>query len=104
MVINIACFVSCLGVCMLNVYYSARWYNMVLGSFFSFLILYRVGETPCTGDQPVARTLPAHRTPQTQNKRRQISMSRVGFEPTTPVFERAKTVHASDSAATAIDI
>jgi hypothetical protein len=26
-------------------------------------------------------------------------MPRVGFEPTTPVFERAKTVHVSDSAA-----
>jgi hypothetical protein len=27
-------------------------------------------------------------------------MSRVGFEPTTPVSERAKTVHALDSAET----
>jgi hypothetical protein len=30
----------------------------------------------------------------------QTSMPRVGFKPTTPVFERAKTVHASDRAAT----
>jgi hypothetical protein len=29
-------------------------------------------------------------------------MPPVGFEPTTPVFERAKTVHALDSAATVI--
>jgi hypothetical protein len=29
-------------------------------------------------------------------------MSRVGFEPTIPVFERAKTIHALDAAATAI--
>jgi hypothetical protein len=29
-------------------------------------------------------------------------MSRVGFEPTIPVFERAKTVHASDRAVTVI--
>jgi hypothetical protein len=29
-------------------------------------------------------------------------MPRVGFEPTTPVFERAKTVHALDRAATVI--
>jgi hypothetical protein len=29
-------------------------------------------------------------------------MSRVGFEPTTPVLERAKTVHALDRAATVI--
>jgi hypothetical protein len=30
-------------------------------------------------------------------------MTRVGLEPTTPVFERAKTVHALDRAATVID-
>jgi hypothetical protein len=29
-------------------------------------------------------------------------MPRVGFEPTIPAFERAKTVHASDRAATVI--
>jgi hypothetical protein len=40
-----------------------------LGRFFSFLILYTVGRTPSTGDQPVARPLPTHRTTQTQNKR-----------------------------------
>jgi hypothetical protein len=37
-----------------------------LGSFFCFLILYTVGRTPWTGDQPVARPLPTHRTAQTQ--------------------------------------
>jgi hypothetical protein len=31
-------------------------------------------------------------------------MTRVGFEPTTPVFRRAKTVHVSDRAATVITI
>jgi hypothetical protein len=41
-----------------------------------------------------------HRTKQTQNKRGQTSMPRVGFEPTMSVFERAKTFHASDRAAT----
>jgi hypothetical protein len=40
-----------------------------LGRFFSFLIVYTVGGTPWTGDQPVARLLPTHRTTQTQNKR-----------------------------------
>jgi hypothetical protein len=30
-------------------------------------------------------------------------MPRVGFEPTIPVFERAKTVHELDFAATVID-
>jgi hypothetical protein len=44
-----------------------------------------------------------HRTTQTQNKRTQISMPRVGFKPTIPVFERPKTVHALDRAATVID-
>jgi hypothetical protein len=40
-----------------------------LGLFFSFLILYTVGRTPWTGDQPFARPLPTHRTTHTQNKR-----------------------------------
>jgi hypothetical protein len=69
---------------------------------FSFLILYTVDSTPWTVDQPVARPLPTHRTAQTQNKCRQTIMPRVGFEPTTPVFERAKVLHASDRAATVI--
>jgi hypothetical protein len=59
---------------------------------------------PWMGDQPVARPLPTHRTTQTQNKRTQTSMLRVGFEPTIPVFEQAKTVHALDCAATVIDV
>jgi hypothetical protein len=66
-----------------------------LGNVFSFLIPYTVGRTPRTGDQPVARPLPTHRTTQTQT-----SMSRVGFETTIPMFERAKTVHALDRADT----
>jgi hypothetical protein len=45
-----------------------------LGRFFGFLILYTVGRTPWTGDEPVARPLPTHRTTQTQNKRTQASM------------------------------
>jgi hypothetical protein len=56
------------------------------------------------GDQPVARPLLKHRTAQTQNKHTQTSMSRVGFEPTISAFERAKTVHALDRAATMICI
>jgi hypothetical protein len=59
---------------------------------------------PWTGDQPVARPLPAHRTTQTPNKRTQTSMPRVGFEPTISVFERAKTVHVLDRVATVIDL
>jgi hypothetical protein len=73
-----------------------------LGCYFSFLIFYRVGRTPWLGDQPVARLPPAHRTAQTYNKRTQTSMPWVGFEATIPAFERAKTVHALDRAATVI--
>jgi hypothetical protein len=69
---------------------------------FQFHNLYKVGGTPWTVDQPVARPLPTHRTTQTQNKRTQTSMPRVGFEPTIPVFERAKTVHALECLATEI--
>jgi hypothetical protein len=75
-----------------------------LGRFFSFLIFYTVCTTPWTGDQPVARPLPTHRTIQTHNKRIQTSMAQVGFEPTIPVFERRKIVHALDRAATVIGV
>jgi hypothetical protein len=73
-----------------------------LGRLFSFLILYTVGRTPWTGDQPVARQLPTHRTTQTQNKCTRTFMPQVGFETTIAAFERAKTVHALDRAATVI--
>jgi hypothetical protein len=72
------------------------------GRFFSFFIFYTVSRTPLTGDQPIPRPLPAHRTTQTQTKRTQTLMPRVGFEPKIPVFERAKTVHAIDRATTVI--
>jgi hypothetical protein len=73
-----------------------------LGRHFTFLILYTIGRTLWTGDQPVARPLPAHRTTQTQNKRTQTSMPRVGFEPTIPMLELSKTVPTSDCAVTVI--
>jgi hypothetical protein len=70
---------------------------------FQFLdLFYTVGRTLWTGDQPVARPLPAHRTVRTQNKRTQTSMPQVGFEPTIPVFEQAKTIRALKLAATVI--
>jgi hypothetical protein len=69
---------------------------------FQFLNLYTVGRTPWTGDQSVARPLSTHTTAQTQNKRKQISIPQVGFEPTSPVLERAKTVHALGRATTVI--
>jgi hypothetical protein len=103
----------CLSVCLptylptylpiyLSIYLSIYGFTvllLVLRRFFSFLILYTVGATPSTVDQPFTRPQPAHRTTQTQNKRIQTSMPRVGFEPTIPAFERTKTVHTLDSAA-----
>jgi hypothetical protein len=59
-----------------------------------------VGRTPWTGDQAVARPL----LTQTQNERRHTSMPWMGYEPTIPVFERAKSVHALNRAATVIDL
>jgi hypothetical protein len=50
-------------------------------------------------DQPVASPLPTYRTTKTEK-----FMSRVGFEPTIPVFDRAKAVHALDQAATVIGL
>jgi hypothetical protein len=69
---------------------------------FQVLNLYTVGRTPWTGDQPVARPVLTHRITQTQNKCTQTSMFRVGFKSTIPGFERAKTVHVLDRAATVI--
>jgi hypothetical protein len=69
---------------------------------FQFPDFYTVGRTPWTGDQPVTRPQPAHRAKQTHNKRTQTSMPQVEFEPTIPVFERAKSVHASDCAVSVI--
>jgi hypothetical protein len=68
---------------------------------FRYLNPIHRGRTPRTGDQPVERPLPTHRTTQSQNKCTQTSMPRVEFEPTIRAFERAKAVHALDRAATA---
>jgi hypothetical protein len=76
--------------------------SLDFGRCFSFLMIHTEGRTPWTGDQSIARPLPTHRTTQTQNKRTQTTMPRVEFEPTIPVFEQAKTVHAFDRAATVI--
>jgi hypothetical protein len=62
---------------------------------FQFLNLYTVGRTPWTGDQPVARPLPTHRTTKIQKKHTQTSMPQVEFEPTILMLERAKTVHTT---------
>jgi hypothetical protein len=77
-----------------------------LGSWplFQFHDVFTVGRTPWNGDQPVIRPLPAHRTPQAQNILTQTSMRRMEFEPTTTVFDRAKTVYALGRAATVITL
>jgi hypothetical protein len=69
-----------------------------------FLNPYTVDSIPWTGDQPITRLLPTHRTTQTQNKRTETPMSRLGFNPMIPVFKRAKTVHALDCAAIVISV
>jgi hypothetical protein len=83
-----------------------KWlYSPLLGhSLFlsSVNFFYTHGRTPWTSDQPVSRSLPTHRTTQTQNKRIQTCMPWVCFEPTIPVSKRAKTVHALNRAVTVI--
>jgi hypothetical protein len=88
---------------LLSIYLSLCSPLLDLGRFFSCLILYTVDRTPRTGDQPVARPLPTHTT-QTQSKRIQTSMPRVGFEPMIPALERAKTIHPLDRAANVIGL
>jgi hypothetical protein len=56
------------------------------------LHLHTVGRTSWTGDQPIARLLPTHRTTQTQNTE---FMIRVVLKPTIPAFERAKTLYTN---------
>jgi hypothetical protein len=95
---------TCIPVIYLSIHPTARPPtnpSTYLCRFLSFLI-HTVSRISRTGDQPVTRPLPTYRTTQTQNKRPQTSMSRVEFEPTIPVFQRAKTVHGLDRAATLI--
>jgi hypothetical protein len=68
---------------------------------YLYLYLYTVGKTPWTGS---SRRTAAAQTQNTNTERThtQISIPRLGFEPTTPVFERARTVRALGRAATVI--
>jgi hypothetical protein len=86
--------------------HSSTALNRLLGPglFFSFVIFFTqtVGLL-WTGDQPVARPLPTHKT--TKKYRinvHTISIPWVEFEPTIPASERAKTVHTLDRAVTVI--
>jgi hypothetical protein len=75
---------------------------------FILLDLYATDRTPWTNDRAVVRPLPKYRTAQTHNNSHththQISLPEVVFEPMIPVFERTKTVHALDRAATVIGV
>jgi hypothetical protein len=53
-----------LGTVNILLYYYYGSNNPLLGfdRLFSVLILYTVGRTPWTGDQPISRPLPKHRT------------------------------------------
>jgi hypothetical protein len=51
----------------------------------------------CEGSQSPPRAVELRK-----KKKNKISIPRLGFEPTTPVFEREKTVHALELAATVI--
>jgi hypothetical protein len=68
------------------------------GNLFSFLVLCSVSRNLLTWDQPVARLLPTDR--EQTNKRMRIGVPLVAIEFMTLEFELAKTVHASDGAAT----
>jgi hypothetical protein len=92
----------CLSECLSSYLSTAlRW---ALAVFSVSCIFYAVGRTPCTGDRPVARPLPTHKTTQTYNTHAQTSMPQVEFEPTIPAFEETDTVHTLEGAATVIGI
>jgi hypothetical protein len=74
-----------------------------LGRFFSFLLYTQLVGLLGREMSPPARPLPTHGITKTENKRTQTYMTQVEVEPKIPVFERAKTVHASDRATALID-
>jgi hypothetical protein len=91
----------CLSIYCLSIYCSTAlcW---TLAAFSIYCSFYAVGGIPYTrGGGRARRKAPYLHTGQIkQNKRTQICIPQVGFEPTIPVFERAKTVHALDRAVT----
>lgn len=70
--------------------------------FFNFMLLYAINSNPWTVGQYDARPLIKNRITQTQNRRTQTYMSRIGFEPTTSVYERMETIYALDRLATEV--
>jgi hypothetical protein len=62
--------------------------------------LQAAGRTPWTDGQSCHMAAPYTGQTQTQKRSGQTSTSRVGFEHTIPMFERAMTYHSSERAAT----
>jgi hypothetical protein len=73
-----------------------------LVAFFSFLILHTVSRFPCMWYRPRHKASAYIQDNKKQDKNTETSMPRVRFEPTTPVLERDKTVHALDPPANVI--
>jgi hypothetical protein len=76
-------------------YYGSTAILLGKGHRFTFSFLYTAGRAPWTGDQPTARHIYTENNTK-QKKHTKAATPLVGFEPTTPVFEWAKTVHALD--------
>jgi hypothetical protein len=74
---------------------------VVFRPLFQFLNLLHSEQTPWMGDQPDVRPLATHRTTQIQNKRTQYIYPCPEWD-SNPLFERAKTVHTLDRAATVV--
>jgi hypothetical protein len=77
----------------LNYGSTAHWWTLT--AFLGFLVIYTIGRAPCRGNYPFARSLS---TCEKTGTHRHTRMPLVGFELTTAVFERTKTVHALDRA------
>jgi hypothetical protein len=71
---------------------------------FQFLNPIHSRQDSLGGGSARRKALPAHRKTQTQNKRTPTSIPRVGFKPTIPLSERAKTAHALDRVTTVIGV
>jgi hypothetical protein len=82
-------------------YYGSTALCWALVAFFSFVIYAQSVGLLGRGDQSVATPLPTHTTTQTQNNAHRLhTLSGIRTQERTQVFERAKTVHALDRAAT----
>jgi hypothetical protein len=67
---------------------------LVVDRFFGFLLLYTIGMIPWTGGSACHKAATYTQNNTNTEKSTQISMPRVEFERTIPVFEQAKTVHS----------